>query len=149
MLGRRRTRPGSSIFAQNLIAQIFTGDYDLPPFPTYPSTSSFPSSSTSLYSTPPPAKRARKAAPKIQDPDAPPPEKRLAIFKKKCPQNILERVHRVMQQRFFMVDRQRNDNELREEFSVLGSTGNVSGSIEPSLKAECGTWLNVLTVSVI
>ncbi len=106
---------------------VWVRDYALPTFPTYPSASSFPSSSTSLYSTPPPAKRARKAAPNIQDPDAPPPEKRLAIFKKKCPQNILERVHRVMQQRFFMVDRQRNGNELREEFSVLGSTGNVSG----------------------
>jgi hypothetical protein len=27
--------------------------------------------------------------------------------------------------RFFMVDRRRNGDELREEFSVLGSTGNV------------------------
>ena len=27
--------------------------------------------------------------------------------------------------RFFMVDRKREGNELREEFSVLGSTGNV------------------------
>ncbi|KDQ28578.1 hypothetical protein PLEOSDRAFT_1102621 [Pleurotus ostreatus PC15] len=103
---------------------VWVRDYDLPS-PTYPSASPFPSSSISLYPTPPPVKRARKAAPKTQDPDAPPPEKRLAIFKKKCPQNILERVHRVMQQRFFMVDRRRNGHELREEFSVLGSTGNV------------------------
>ena len=28
--------------------------------------------------------------------------------------------------RFFMIDRKREGKELREEFSVLGSTGNVS-----------------------
>ncbi|KII88331.1 hypothetical protein PLICRDRAFT_140436, partial [Plicaturopsis crispa FD-325 SS-3] len=47
------------------------------------------------------------------------------MFKKSCPKNILERVDRVMSQRFFMVDRKRVNGELREEFSVLGSTGNV------------------------
>ncbi|KAI0033393.1 hypothetical protein K488DRAFT_47803 [Vararia minispora EC-137] len=52
-------------------------------------------------------------------------EKRLARFKPRCPQNILDRLDRVMSQRFFMVDRRREDGELREEFSVLGSTGNV------------------------
>ncbi|KAI0067800.1 hypothetical protein BV25DRAFT_1819238 [Artomyces pyxidatus] len=68
-----------------------------------------------------PAKRQHKA----QDPDAPAPEKRGAIFKKACPKNILERVDRVRSQRFFMIDRKRVGGELREEFSVLGSTGNV------------------------
>ena len=29
--------------------------------------------------------------------------------------------------RFFMIDRTRVGQELREEFKVLGSTGNVSG----------------------
>ncbi|KAL0951161.1 hypothetical protein HGRIS_007893 [Hohenbuehelia grisea] len=73
-------------------------------------------------SAPAPApKRARKKA----DPSVPAPEKRGAIFKKKCPQNILDRVERVASQTFYMVDRRRNGNELREEFSVLGSTGNV------------------------
>ncbi|KAG6867275.1 hypothetical protein C0993_005057 [Termitomyces sp. T159_Od127] len=67
------------------------------------------------------AARSRKKA----DPDAPQPEKRGAIFKKSCPQNILERVERVMSQRFFMIDRQREPGELKETFSVLGSTGNV------------------------
>jgi hypothetical protein len=89
-------------------------------------------------------KRKRQRKTKDVDLDAPVPEKRNAIFKKKCPQNILERVERVISQRyaflsaatmlfkaveprgsFFMIDRRRNGQELREEFSVLGSTGNV------------------------
>ncbi|KAF8481285.1 hypothetical protein DFH94DRAFT_449321 [Russula ochroleuca] len=53
------------------------------------------------------------------------PEKRAAIFKKACPKNILDRVARVMSQRFFMIDRRREGEELCEEFKVLGSTGNV------------------------
>ncbi|KAF8206911.1 hypothetical protein K438DRAFT_1668215 [Mycena galopus ATCC 62051] len=87
------------------------------------------SSKASAASKPTTAKRARR---KAADPDpaagdAPPasPEKRLAMFKKKCPQNILDRVERVMTQRFFMVDRQRVEGELKEEFKVLGSTGNI------------------------
>lgn len=85
-----------------------------------------PSSSSRVLDTPPvakppPIKRQRK----MKDADAPAPEKRGAIFKKKCPKNILERLDRVASQRFFMVDRQREGNELHEEFSVLGSTGNV------------------------
>ncbi|KIM77496.1 hypothetical protein PILCRDRAFT_76604 [Piloderma croceum F 1598] len=70
----------------------------------------------------PPAKKQRK---KKVDPDAPVPEKRGAMFKKACPKNILDRVDRVMSQRFFMIDRTRIGEELREEFKVLGSTGNV------------------------
>ncbi|KAF8340340.1 uncharacterized protein EI90DRAFT_3279067 [Cantharellus anzutake] len=53
------------------------------------------------------------------------PEKRLARFKPHCPQNILDRVDRVMSQRFFLVHRERNGGELCEKFHVLGSTGNV------------------------
>lgn len=70
---------------------------------------------------PPPAKRQRNK----KDPNEPASEKRLAMFKKKCPKSILERLDRVIAQRFFMVNRRREGNELREEFSVLGSTGNV------------------------
>ncbi|KAG5652310.1 hypothetical protein H0H81_005460 [Sphagnurus paluster] len=72
-------------------------------------------------SQPAKASKTRKKA----DPDAPKPEKRGAIFKKSCPKNILDRVERVMLQRFFMIDRQRVEGELKETFSVLGSTGNV------------------------
>lgn len=53
------------------------------------------------------------------------PEKRGAMFKKSCPKNIQDRVARVMSQRFFMIDRRREGEELCEEFKVLGSTGNV------------------------
>ncbi|KAI9445094.1 hypothetical protein H4582DRAFT_883725 [Lactarius indigo] len=68
------------------------------------------------------AKRLRKNP---QSSDASLPEKRDATFKKSCPKNILDRVARVMSQRFFMIDRRREGNELKEEFKVLGSTGNV------------------------
>lgn len=44
---------------------------------------------------PPPVKKQRKK----KDPNEPAPEKRGAMFKKKCPQNILDRVDRVMSQR--------------------------------------------------
>ncbi|TDL21594.1 hypothetical protein BD410DRAFT_724161 [Rickenella mellea] len=82
----------------------------------------------------PPAKRARKK----KDPDVPEPEKRGAIFKKACPKNILERVDRVISQRFFMIDRRREGSELREEFSVLGSTGNVyTVSIDRKPSCNC------------
>ncbi len=48
-----------------------------------------------------PAKKGRKkkVANDIND-DQPEPEKRKAQFKPKCPQNILERVERVMSQRY-------------------------------------------------
>ena len=49
------------------------------------------------YGESPKKKRAKKT--KEVDPDAPAPEKRAARFKKGCPQNILERVERVMSQR--------------------------------------------------
>ncbi|KAI0320361.1 hypothetical protein OF83DRAFT_1053226 [Amylostereum chailletii] len=71
------------------------------------------------------ARQKPQRAKKAKNADGPVPEKRLARFKKACPQNIMERVERVMSQRFFMVDRKRKGDELREEFSVLGSTGNV------------------------
>ncbi|KAI8989640.1 hypothetical protein BD414DRAFT_438713 [Trametes punicea] len=72
-----------------------------------------------------PTKPAVKRRRKVKDPKTPLPEKRGAICKNSCPQNIMDRVKRVMDQRFYMIDRRREGNELREEFSVLGSTGNV------------------------
>ncbi|TEB39398.1 hypothetical protein FA13DRAFT_1723590 [Coprinellus micaceus] len=68
-----------------------------------------------------PAKRGRKK----KDPNEPVVEKRLAKLKSHCPQNIMDRLDRVRTQTFFMVDRRRHGGELREEFSVLGSTGNI------------------------
>ncbi|KIP11425.1 hypothetical protein PHLGIDRAFT_474436 [Phlebiopsis gigantea 11061_1 CR5-6] len=75
--------------------------------------------------SPPQKAPAKKRQRKAKDPDAPVPEKRLAIMKKKCPANIKERLARVIEQRFFLVDRKRTGQELREEFQVLGTTGNV------------------------
>ncbi|KAK0505398.1 hypothetical protein EDD18DRAFT_1129186 [Armillaria luteobubalina] len=66
-----------------------------------------------------------KAKAKIPREAKPKPEKRGAIFKKKCPQNILDRLNRVTEQRFFMIDRERDGDEPKETFNVLGSTGNV------------------------
>lgn len=69
--------------------------------------------SSTSYATAEPSKSSSK------------PEKRLARIRNTCPQNIMDRVDRVMSQRFFMIDRQRNSEDLREVFKVLGSTGNV------------------------
>ena len=130
-----------------------------PATPYYPYTTTsnkYPLPSSSGYSpgagsasnpivldSPPKAKRARNT--KASEPPA---EKRGAIFKKACPKNIIERVERVMAQRyvhvdvnvtltsklihrarFYMIDRQREGDELKEVFSVLGSTGNVSSRV--------------------
>ncbi|KAJ7277109.1 hypothetical protein C8J57DRAFT_1449129 [Mycena rebaudengoi] len=46
-------------------------------------------------------------------------------LQEKAPAEYLDRVGRVMTQRFFMVDRKRVEGELKEEFQVLGSTGNI------------------------
>ena len=54
------------------------------------------------------------------------PEKRAKRYRDRAPQNVLVKKQRVMTQRMFLVERSgRKDGELREEFSVLGSTGNV------------------------
>jgi len=66
-------------------------------------------------------KRSAPKRPKCE----PEEEKRLARYKPCCPQNITERVHRVMTQRFYMIERHKVDGQLKEEFKVLGSTGNV------------------------
>ncbi|KIK87552.1 hypothetical protein PAXRUDRAFT_831831 [Paxillus rubicundulus Ve08.2h10] len=93
----------------------------------YHGSSMHPYPSSVPEALPPPAKKSRKGMRKSVDntPVAEKPEKRGAMTKKKCPKNILDRVERVMSQRFFMIDRRRDDGEFREEFSVLGSTGNV------------------------
>ncbi|KAJ7067074.1 hypothetical protein C8F01DRAFT_1120168, partial [Mycena amicta] len=83
--------------------------------------------STSTYDPTPAPVKAKRAPRKKAAGDAatPPVEKRQARFKPSCPQNIRDRVDRVMAQRFFMVDRERVGDELKEEFKVLGSTGNI------------------------
>ncbi|KZT50867.1 hypothetical protein CALCODRAFT_535222 [Calocera cornea HHB12733] len=77
--------------------------------------------STSVGSSPKTPRKKRKK----DDPDTPQVEKRLARIRKSCPQNVLDRVDRVLTQRFYLVDRERDGDELRETFKVLGSTGNI------------------------
>ncbi|KAJ7352167.1 hypothetical protein DFH08DRAFT_858095 [Mycena albidolilacea] len=109
------------------------------PIPSSQSTPSYPiasSSQSSIPSKPTPAKKIRRKAGNHDDPA--PPEKRGAMFKTKCPQNILDRVERVMTQRFFMVDRKRVEGELKEEFKVLGSTGNIyTVTIQQKPSCDC------------
>ncbi|TFK18862.1 hypothetical protein FA15DRAFT_674946 [Coprinopsis marcescibilis] len=52
-------------------------------------------------------------------------EKRQARLRSKCPQNILERLERARSQTFYLLERRRIAEELREEFDITGSTGNV------------------------
>lgn len=65
------------------------------PYPQ-PSQSQAQPQAQGQLAPPPPAKKQRK---KKTDANEPPPEKRGAMFKKKCPQNILDRVDRVMSKR--------------------------------------------------
>ena len=54
------------------------------------------------------------------------PERRLRPYRYRAPQSIMVKHERVMTQRMFLVERSGRKNEaLEEEFSVLGSTGNV------------------------
>ncbi|KAG6911411.1 hypothetical protein DXG01_016508 [Tephrocybe rancida] len=84
------------------------------------------------------APQPTQAAKPRKNADAPKPEKRGARYKVSCPKNILDRVERVMSQRFFMIDRQRAPGELKETFSVLGSTGNVyTVTIDSTPRCNC------------
>ncbi|KAK1922846.1 hypothetical protein DB88DRAFT_541064 [Papiliotrema laurentii] len=66
-------------------------------------------------------------------------ERRPARFRKRCPQNIQDRVDRVMTQRMFMIDRQKFPGVgLSETFKVLGSTGNVyTVTIDQQPRCDC------------
>ncbi|GAA6015116.1 hypothetical protein JCM8202_004883 [Rhodotorula sphaerocarpa] len=72
---------------------------------------------------PSPSKRKRAKTKEGEEPE-PEPEKRLRIFKRACPKATLKRAERVFAQRFFCVDRTRL-SDSSEQFSVLGSTGNL------------------------
>lgn len=53
-------------------------------------------------------------------------EQRLKRFRNHPPQTVMVKYTRVMTQRMFLVERSgRTNGALEEEFSVLGSTGNV------------------------
>ena len=101
-----------------------------------------------------PVKGSRARKKKATEPE----EKRLARFRATCPKTIQERIARVRSQRFvtcllcivspfdsfvpfpsfFMIERVRDPEALRETFKVLGSTGNVyTVTIEQVPKCDC------------
>src|SRR5271155_1464414 len=58
--------------------------------------------------------------------DPPSPEKRVKHYRDHAPQSVMVKHERVMTQRMFLVERSgRQNGALQEDFSVLGSTGNV------------------------
>ena len=74
--------------------------------PSQPTTSvlpEIPEAGSSQTAAPPPAKRGRKKADPAAVASGSQPEKRGAVFKANCPQNILDRVERVMTQRCVVV----------------------------------------------
>ncbi|KAJ3851599.1 hypothetical protein EV368DRAFT_42771 [Lentinula lateritia] len=58
---------------------------------------------------------------------AEPREKRLARFRSTCPNDISVRLDRYLAQaqRIYLIERNREGNALKEEFTIQGSTGNV------------------------
>ena len=72
-----------------------------PSAPTQPTTSTVPAVSEAGPSQPaaPPTKKGRKKAVSAADTSGSQTEKRGAVFKSSCPQNIFDRVERVMAQR--------------------------------------------------
>ena len=107
--------------AQAPAAQALAPESTIPP----PATSDTPQPGPSSSQLPPtaPARKARKGKQKA-DPNAEPsgsqPEKRQAQFKPRCPQNILDRVQRVMTQRFVFLLVVMVDNFVRLTFTMLG-----------------------------
>ncbi|GAA5868248.1 hypothetical protein JCM3774_000617 [Rhodotorula dairenensis] len=107
---------------------------------TYEPDPDYPEPSTSAAPVAPPPRRActvdgdrvwpqagptpKKQKKNKSNEAEPEPEKRLKLFKKACPKATQERADRVRSQRFFCVDRRRT-SPTSEQFSVLGSTGNL------------------------
>lgn len=97
--GRHSTQGATSMLPPANTANYCSTYTSLQSFGSY--VSGGPKKLPSQVALSPPAKKARKG--KVKDADgaegSEKPEKRGAIMKKKCPQNILERVDRVMSQR--------------------------------------------------
>jgi hypothetical protein len=110
--------------AQAAAASAPAPERTLPPPATYsyipqagPSSSQLPPTATA----PKARKRKQKADPNAE-PSGSQPEKRQAQFKPRCPQNILDRVQRVMTQRFVFPLVVMVGNSVRFTFTVLGSS---------------------------
>ena len=97
--------------------------------------------STSPVPSTPPQSTPRRRKPKQQDDETPSPEKRLKRYRDHPPQSVMVKHERVMTQRMFLVERSgRQNGALEEDFSVLGSTGNVyivKVSMVPTYPSAC------------
>ena len=135
----QRTKTRTARGRNSSTAIVPTVSAPIPPAIAGPSV--YPQAGSSQPSVSAPAKRGRKKK-AVADSDEPEPEKRRARFKPSCPQNIMDRVERVRSQRcvefvselitalinssrICLIDRTRNEGEMREQFSILGSTANV------------------------
>jgi hypothetical protein len=86
-----------------------------------PSTPKLTTSAKASQSPATPGSRKRR---RVEKEDV--PQRRLKRFRAQPPQTVMVKYDRVMTQRMFMVERSgRIKGALNEEFSVLGSTGNV------------------------
>ncbi|RVD80912.1 uncharacterized protein DFL_008796 [Arthrobotrys flagrans] len=60
-----------------------------------------------------------------EEPEEPPEPPRLKEYRSSCPAAVEQRIERVRRQRMFCLGRERDEENLREEFKIAGSTGNV------------------------
>ena len=75
-------------------------------------------------STPPKPTPKRRKLKNVEETTS--PEKRLKRYRDHPPQSVMIKYDRVMTQRMFLVERSgRQNGALQEDFSVVGSTGNV------------------------
>ncbi|KAJ3774327.1 hypothetical protein FB446DRAFT_482676 [Lentinula raphanica] len=86
-----------------------------------------PSSSTPALAEPSSSQFQTKEPPKKARNKKEPQEKRLARFRSSCPNDIAVRLDRYLSQaqRIYLIERNREGDALKEEFTVQGSTGNV------------------------
>jgi SWIM zinc finger len=93
---------------------------------TLPTTSEPPIPSSPDPSSPPKKRTKKPKAPIANETPPASPERRPKRYRDRPPQSVLIKRDRVLSQRMFLIERSgRTDNALEEDFSVLGSTGNV------------------------
>ncbi|KAF3209534.1 hypothetical protein TWF192_004186 [Orbilia oligospora] len=76
-------------------------------------------------SRPPPKRSAVDLPEKPEEPEEPEEPPRLKEYRSSCPSAVEQRIGRVRRQRMFCLGRERDEENLREEFKIAGSTGNV------------------------
>lgn len=130
-MGRPQLRFSDIRSTDNRVLFIMAGSTVKLPNPSTPSPRKRKSSAMQvidLTSSPDPSpKKSPSKRKKTTDGEpTPSPEKRAKRQRDHPPQGVLVKRQRVMTQRMFLVERSgRKNGALQEEFSVLGSTGNV------------------------